>query len=364
LPAEWLTLGVLAAEGTPVSAAFRVGVTRDFLKPDGRPAFPDIGTQLLTDQAGVEWEFLPRFAAEIPPEAAAAYDGLLVLAPRVTAATLQGHPRLAVIARFGVGYDSVDVEACTRADVALTITPDAVRRPVAASALTFLLALAHKLPLKDRLTREGRWSEKMQHMGLGLTGRTLGLVGLGNIGQEICRLVAPLDMKLIASDPFGSPAAAASVGAELVELETLLAAADFVCVCCALTAETRHLLDERRLALLQPSAFLINVARGPIVDQSALTRLLTERRIQGAALDVFEQEPIANDDPLLKLDNVIVAPHAICWTDELFRNNGRSACQSLLDIAAGREPRYLVNRDVLQRTGFQQKLKRNTANVG
>jgi D-3-phosphoglycerate dehydrogenase len=221
-----------------------------------------------------------------------------------------------------------------------------------------MLALSHKLPIKDRLTREGRWNEKLDHMGVGLTGRALGLIGLGNIGREILRLAAPLEMRQMAFDPYIAPDVARQCGAELVSLEALLEQSDFICVCCALTPESRHLLNAERLARMKPTAFLINVARGPIVDQMALTRVLQERRIAGAGLDVFEKEPIEPGDPLLKLDNVILAPHAVCWTDELFRGNGQAACQSILDVAAGRVPRDVVNRDVLARESFQQKLAR------
>jgi len=226
------------------------------------------------------------------------------------------------------------------------------------SALALLLALSHKLLIKDQLTRQGRWHEKLQYMGVGLTGRTLGLIGLGNIGREILRIAAPLEMRHVAYDPFVSPEVARTMGVELLSLEALLGQSDFACVCCALTPQTHHLLDARRLGLMKPTAFLINVARGPIIDQAALTRLLQERRIAGAALDVFEKEPIDADDLLLKLDNVIVSPHAICWSDELFRGNGRAACQCILDVAAGRLPQDVVNRDVLQRQGLLTKLER------
>ncbi|HLZ09518.1 MAG TPA: NAD(P)-dependent oxidoreductase, partial [Chloroflexota bacterium] len=148
-------------------------------------------------------------------------------------------------------------------------------------------------------------------------------------------------------DPFATAEAAAAVGVELVDLETLLRAADFLCICAALTPETHHLLNAERLALLKPTAFLINVARGPIVDQAALTTVLRERRIAGAGLDVFEEEPVDPNDEILTFDNVIVTPHAICWTDECMLNNGRSAIESILDVAAGRAPRYIVNRAVL-----------------
>ena len=337
---------------------FRVGVTRDFLRSDGTLGFGDIGLARLDEAPGVEWEFLPENVTELSSQQANQYDALLVLAPRVSAATMHGSPRLALVARFGVGYDSVDVEACTRADVALTITPDGVRRPVASAVLTLILALAHKLPTKDRLTRDGRWAEKLEHMGMGLTGRTLGVIGLGNIGREVFRLAAPLEMRHVAHDPFVKPADAQESGVTLVDLETLLSEADFVVVVCALSKETRHLLNAQRLALMKPTAYLINLARGAIVDQRALTTILQHRQIAGAGLDVFEQEPIAADDPLLALDNVILAPHALSWTDECFAGIGRSAIASILETAAGRFPKNVVNQAVLDSPVFQEKLAR------
>jgi phosphoglycerate dehydrogenase-like enzyme len=227
---------------------------------------------------------------------------------------------------------------------------------VAAAAMTFVLALSHKLLIKDRMTRAGRWANKLNAMGMGLTGRTLGVVGFGNIGRDVFTLAQPFGMRHLAYDPYATPANAAAAGVELVDLPTLLRMADYVCICCALTPETRHLINEERLALMKPTAYLVNVARGPIVDQRALTAALREGRIQGAGLDVFEQEPVDPDDPILKLDNVIVAPHALCWTDECFRGNGRSACESILEVAAGRIPRPVVNRAVLDHPGLRAKL--------
>jgi phosphoglycerate dehydrogenase-like enzyme len=325
---------------------FRVGVTRDFLKPDGALGFGDIGLDLF-DGSGVSWEFLPAADPEVPPEHAREYDGLLVLAPKVTARTLAGTGRLKVVARFGVGYDNVDVPACTRAGVLVTITPEGVRRPVAAAAMTFLLALSHKLLLKDRLTRAGRWAEKLDYIGQGVTGRTLGIIGLGNIGRELAALARPFGLRLLAHDPWVAPGLAAEAGVTLVTLDDLLRQADYVCICCALTPDTRHLLNAERLALMKKTAYLINVARGPIVDQVALYQALRARQIQGAGLDVFEQEPVPPDDPILGLDNVILAPHALCWTDECFGLNGRAAIGSLLDVARGVVPRTVVNRDAL-----------------
>jgi D-3-phosphoglycerate dehydrogenase len=344
-----------------VSDPFRVGLSRDFLGPDGKIGYGDIGLGLLEAAPGVRWDMMEGDAAELRPEHVRDYDALLLLGRRVTAATLEGVERLAVIARFGVGYDNVDVEACARRGVLVTITPDGVRRPVAATVLTLVLALAHKLFVKDRLVRAGRWGEKLAHMGTGLTGRTLGLIGLGNIGREVVSLFRPLEMRVLAADPQVSAAQAAASGAEPTDLETLFRESDFVAVCCALTPQTRGLVSRERLALMKPTAYLVNVARGPIVDQRALTDALRTRRIAGAGLDVFEEEPTRPDDPLLGLDNVILSPHALCWTDECFRGIGRSACTSILDVAAGRAPAHVVSRAALEHPGLIEKLRRYDA---
>ncbi len=326
---------------------FRVGVTPDFLNPDGTLGFGDIGLTSL-EQAGLKWEFLPERTSELRPDQLADYDALLLLAPRLTPQSLAGVERLKIVARFGVGYDSVDVPACTRHGVLLTITPDGVRRPVAVATLTFLLTLAGKLFTKDRLTREGRWGEKLDHMGMGLTGRTLGVIGLGNIGREVFRLTAPLEMRHVGYDPYLDAAAAGQHGVQWLPLDELMRQSDFVCVCCNLNADTYHLINAERLSMMKPTAYLINVARGPIVDQEALTAVLQARRIAGAGLDVFEREPIDPADPLLTLDNVVLAPHALCWTDECFAGIGRSACQSIVELAQGRVPRHVVNREALE----------------
>ncbi|HEV3120869.1 MAG TPA: NAD(P)-dependent oxidoreductase [Isosphaeraceae bacterium] len=336
-----------------MSQSFRVGLSRDFLKPDGTLGFGQIGLELLEQVPGISWEFLPEKTDPLEADHVAPYDALLLLGPKLASASLENATRLRLVARFGVGYDNVDVDACTRKGILLTITPDGVRRPVATAALAFLLALAHKLRTKDNLTRAGRWHEKLDHMGTGLTGRTLGVIGLGNIGRELYALAWPLEMHVVAHDPYVNPVELHGSGIELVDLESLLRRADFVCICCALTAETHHLINAERLAFMKDTAYLINVARGPIVDQSALVAALRARRIQGAALDVFEREPIDAADPLLELENVIVSPHAICWTDECFRRIGESACRSIVDVVAGRVPEHVVNRAALNHPRWQ-----------
>jgi D-3-phosphoglycerate dehydrogenase len=255
---------------------------------------------------------------------------------------------LRVVARHGVGYDSVDVAAMTRAGVLVTNTPTSMPRPVATTALTFVLALAGKLFLKDRLTRSGRWHQRMDNMGLGLSGRTLGVVGAGGIGKELLRMARVFDLKLLAADPVANDVELGYIGARKVDLDTLMRESDFVVVCCLLNEHTRHLIGAEALAKMKPTSYLINVARGPIVDEKALIDVLQKHRIAGAALDVFEQEPVDPANPLLTLDNVIVTPHSLCWTDECFHNMASTGLRSIVDALNGRIPEFLVNRAVLQ----------------
>ncbi len=336
---------------------FRVALSGDFRKADGSPTFPDFDLTPLRAAPDVEMQFLeshsPLKASQLDD-----FDALILLGHRFAAESVPASGRLAVIARFGVGYDSVDVAACTAADIALVITPDGVRRPVAVSIVAFLLALTGKLTTKDRLARMGApgFAARGDHMGVGLVGRTFGSLGVGNIGAETFRLLQPFDMKFIAHDPFADRDLCAQLGIELVTIEDLFARADVLSVSCPLTPETHHIVNAQRLALMKPTAYLINTARGPIVDQQALTQVLRERRIAGAGLDVFEVEPPDSNDPLLSLDNVILAPHALCWTDQCFAGNGAADVKAVLDIQKGMVPRGVVNRGVLDRSGFKGKL--------
>ena len=270
------------------------------------------------------------------------------------------------MARFGVGYDTVDVEACTKAGIALCITPDGVRRPVAVSIITFMLALTGKMFVKDQLTREAAagFAKRADHMGTGLIGRTLGSLGIGNIGAEMFRMAKPFEMRFIAHDPYVDKALAQELGIELVGLEDLFRQADVLSISVPLSAETHHIVNAERIALMKPTAYLINTARGPIVDQVALTRALQEKRIAGAGLDVLEKEPPDADDPILKLDNIILAPHALCWTDQCFAGNGAADVRAVLDVQHGRVPRGVVNRDVLELAIFRQRLEDNRRRFG
>jgi phosphoglycerate dehydrogenase-like enzyme len=337
---------------------FRVALSGDFRKADGTAVFPDFDLQPLLDAPNVEMAYLDT-ANPLRAKQLEDFDALILLAHRFAPESAPKNNRLSIVARFGVGFDTVDVPACTAADIALCITPDGVRRPVAVSIITFMLALTSKLIVKDKLARLGPpgFAARGAHMGVGLVNKTLGSIGVGNIGTETFRLAKPFDMTYIAHDPYADKVVAKELGIELVGLDDVFERADILMVNCPLSADTHHLVNAQRLALMKPSAYFINTARGPIVDQRALTDALAEGRIAGAGLDVFETEPPDPNDPLFKLNNVIAAPHALCWTDQCFAGNGAADIRAVLDIMHGTVPRGVVNRDVLQSPGFKTKLE-------
>ena len=193
-------------------------------------------------------------------------------------------------------------------------------------------------------------------MGIGLTGRTLGVIGAGRIGKELLRLARNFDLELLAADPFVNAIELAYMGVRKVALDTLMRESDFVVVCCLLDEHTRHLIDAAELALMRSTAYIINVARGPIVNEAALITALRAHRIAGAALDVFEHEPIEPANPLLAMDNVILTPHSLCWTDECFRNMATTGLQSIVDMLGHRRPEFVVNGDVLSHPRVQDWL--------
>jgi D-3-phosphoglycerate dehydrogenase len=338
---------------------FRVGFSRDFLDEKGQLIFPDIGLSLLDDRPGVEHEFLSDYRPEYDPEQIFDYDVLISLKPRITARSLLEVERLCALGRCGVGYDNVDLAACTEHDIAMYITPQGVVRPMAESIVLFVLALSHNLVRKDRMVREGRWVESTRTLGREPRDRVVGTVGFGNIAREAFRLLRAFGVgRFLAFDPYVSASAMREAGAEPVSFEGVFRQSDYVLINCPLTPETRRLVGAAQLAWMKPTAFLINTARGAIVDEAALVQALRDRRIAGAALDVFEAEPIPAGSPLLELDNVVVTSHSVGWTEELFRDMGRIDCEGALAVLRGEPPANVVNRDVLERPGFQRKLRR------
>ena len=323
--------------------AFKLGLSKDLLDVSGKPSFGPGPMDILNKEADIDYEFLPESVSEITPDIMASYDGLYVNSPQVTAHSVsRADCRVKIVARHGVGYDSVDVKALADKGIITTNTPVAVRRPVAVAALTFVFALAGRLITKDKLTREGCWHERTSHMGLGLTTRTLGVIGVGGIGQELLALAKPFGWRMLASDPHVATSRIEALGADHVSTETLLSQSDFVVCSLILNAQTRHFLNAKRLALMKKQAYLINMARGPVVDEVALIHALQSGALAGAALDVFEQEPVASDNPLLTMDNVLLAPHSLCWTDECFDHIAREGLGCIVSFANGRMPLSIV----------------------
>jgi len=350
-------------ERLPDARRFLIGFSADFCGEDGRPVFPDIGLSLLDRVPGVAYDFLPEYRGEYSPTQLSGYDALISLKPKVTAQSLEGISRLCAIGRCGVGYDNVDLKACTEHGVAVFITPGGVVRPVAESILLLVLALSHRLLIKDRQVRKGQWAESTRQLGREPRDRVIGTIGMGNIATEAIRLLRPLGVRrFLAFDPFASVERAAELAVELVSLDELLRDSDYVLVNCPLTPETRGLMGKKQFALMKSDAVLINTARGPIVDELALIEALETHQIAGAALDVFSIEPLSADSGLIAMDNVILTSHSICWTEELFRDMGRIDCEGALAIYRGEIPAHVVNPQVLDNPLFLDKLARFKAN--
>jgi phosphoglycerate dehydrogenase-like enzyme len=326
-------------------APFRVAITADAVRPDGTSIHGDLGLERLTN-AGVRWGVLPSYENPIPRQHLQGVDAVLSLGHiHFGEETLAAAPELKLIARFGAGYDTIDLDACTRAGVLVTNTPSAVRKPLAAAGLTLVLALAHRLLAKHRLTRTSRWADRERQRGSSIDGATLGIVGFGSVGAELARMAAPLGLELLGNNRSGRHPEADELGVKLVGLDELLEASDYVVLCAALTPETEKLIGQRELELMKPSAFLVNIGRGRLVDTDALRAALRRKRIAGAGLDVFEPEPPAADDELLQMENVVLSPHSLCWTADFTRDVSASALEAVLDVAAGRRPRNLLNPD-------------------
>jgi phosphoglycerate dehydrogenase-like enzyme len=226
----------------------------------------------------------------------------------------------------------------------------------------FMLALAKRLAEQDRVTRAGRWELQAAVMGTELQGRTLGIVGLGHSGRELVRLVAPFAMRVLAYSPHADPTQAVALDVRLTTLEELLHESDFVSLHARLTDQTQRMIGRAELARMKPTAYLVNVARGELIDHAALTAALEQRRIAGAALDVFEIEPLPADDPLVRLDNVILAPHWSCSTSDVWKATGHAMAAGMLRAARGLVPENVINQEVLDRPGFQAKLSRFSMN--
>jgi len=343
-------------------APFRVRLTADFHDASGNPKFADLGLGVFRDHPHINVAGFANHHAVIQPEQLAGCQAALVLSPKVAAESLRETKELLLIARFGVGFDSVDVDACTAHDVLVTITSGAVDRPVAEATLGWMIALTHHMLAKDRLVRTGQWDTRTQYMGRELRDRQLGIIGLGGIGRELTRLLQGFGMRPpVAFDPALPSHLFTELGVRSVSLDELLQTSDFVSIHCPLNDRTRGLIGTSELQKMKPDAYLLNTARGGIVDEDALHTALQQKWIAGAALDCFAEEPVTQPSRFAQFDNVLLAPHSIAWTEELFRDIGRTACEGILQLTRGQRPHGVLNPVLFERPSFLKKWSRWTS---
>lgn len=344
----------------------RLVASGDYLHTMGRDAPRDLGFDAF-DGGPFDLRLLPASpqTASVDPADLTGADGLVMLGQYLPEASIAPvADTLAFVARAGVGVDKIDRAALARHGVILFNVPDALTEGTAAGALALMLAASRHMVAMDRLTREGRWDERQFHRGREIYGKTLGVIGPGRIGAELIRLVALFRMECLAHSPRLTPERAARIGARSVPLAELLERSHFVAICAPLTEETHGMIGAGEIARLRADAVLVNVGRGPIVDQAALARALRDRRIAAAGLDVFETQPLPAGDPLAGLDNVVLSPHAICDTYELRRSVLTEIVRQIRVLLAGGKLAALVDADTWDNAKFRAKRARLLRNAG
>ncbi len=312
---------------------------------------PVAALEVLTQQAEVTIRPEDRpFPSEEFAKAAQDAEGLLVAGARVTEEVLKSATRLRAISNAGVGYDNIDLAGCNARRIPVTNTAGVLEETTADLAFALLIAVARRIPEGDRYVREGHWKEWQWGLlhGADVHHKTLGIYGFGHIGQAMARRGRGFAMRILYYQRHRAPEAIEKeIGAQFVDRETLLRQSDFVSLHTPLTEETRHAIGVRELALMKPTAFLVNTARGKVVDEGALLTALAEGRIAGAGLDVFENEPRLY--PALEtLSNVVLAPHIGSSTAETRFNMAKCAAENLAALLSGRRPANVVNPQVLE----------------
>ncbi|MEM2321479.1 MAG: glyoxylate reductase [Candidatus Bathyarchaeia archaeon] len=306
---------------------------------------------------------IERFDAEIwpkydpPPkhviiEKARDVDALVtLLTDRIDAEVFNAAPKLKIIAHMAVGYDNIDVEEATKRGIYVTNTPGVLTETTADLAWALLMAIARRIVEADRYVREGKWKvawHPIMLLGRDIYGATLGIIGAGRIGSSIARRARGFNMKILYYDIIRRPELEKEFDAEYVDLDTLLRESDFITIHVPLTKETYHMINAERLKLVKKTAYIINTSRGAVIDEKALYEALREGRIAGAALDVFEQEPISMDNPLLKLDNIVLTPHIGSASYETRSKMAEMVAENLIAFFEGRVPPNLVNPEVMK----------------
>ena len=311
----------------------KVGISGDLLNEDNEPCFGNEALLKLENRDDIEISWMDKNIQEITPEDASKFDAILLNLPTASAQSVARKDcKLKIISRFGVGYDSVDISAMKEKNIIVTNTPNAVRRPVAVAALTMIFALSSRLLIKNDLVRSGKWNDRTNFMGKGLTKKTLGIIGAGSIGKETIKLSQPFFNNIIAFDPFLSKKQLYDNGALKVELIELAQKSDFIVILCNLNEETKGMIDKSFFSKMKQSAYIINLSRGPVINEKDLEMALKNKSILGAGLDVTTQEPLALDSQLMSYKNVILTPHSLCWTDECFHNIASEAIDSIINF--------------------------------
>lgn len=272
------------------------------------------------------------------------YSSALLSSPKVS--------RLKIISRWGVGYDAIDLAAATANGIVVTNTPGLLDEAVADYTFALLLALARRIPESNRAVGDGLWKP---YWGCDVAGKTLGLVGCGRIARAVARRATGFNMRLLAYDPAPS-SEAESLGVRFVSLNELLTQADFVSLHAALTPESRGLIGEAQLRRMKSTALLINAGRGALIDESALTRALHENWIAGAALDVFQEEPLPANHPFRSAPNLLLTPHQASFARDTGARVSETAVRAILDAMQGLRPRFVVNPEVFQTPNFRLTL--------
>ncbi|MBA1274891.1 2-hydroxyacid dehydrogenase [Stutzerimonas azotifigens] len=301
--------------------------------------------QRLREQFEVEYFEEPEQHAEAVAAALRQAHGLIGGKLQVTPAMLDEAPGLEAIATISVGYDNFPVAELSRRGILLTNTPDVLTETTADTGFMLIMASARRLVELATMVREGRWTQHVgeSHFGSNVHGKTLGLVGLGRIGRAIARRALGFNMRVLYSNASPKPELETEWGLQRRSFEALLAESDFVCLTVPLTEETEHLVGYEQCRAMKRSAFLVNIARGKVVDEAGLIRALEEGLIAGAGLDVFEQEPVSPDSPLLRMDNVVTLPHIGSATHETREAMASCAVENICQALQGERPRDLVN---------------------
>ncbi|AEH50638.1 hydroxyacid dehydrogenase [Pseudothermotoga thermarum] len=279
-------------------------------------------------------------------------EGVIVRTSIFNRKIIENASKLRVIARHGVGVDNIDVEAASQRGIWVVNTPTANASSVAEATIMFILALAKRFPEVDKATRQGNFKIRDEFAAIDLEGKTLGIIGLGRIGTLVAKKCqVAFSMKVLAYDPYVDPKKAHEVGAALVSLEELLKESDFVSIHAPLTKETEKLIGEEQLKMMKRTAYIINMARGPLWDEQAVLKAVNEGWISGAATDVFVEEPPKPDHPFFKCEKILLTPHMAALTKECVIRMAEEAAEGILEVLSGKQPKYPVNYELLRKYG-------------